>query len=112
MAEINWVKTVWIPAQINLKTEQASTAVYEFKTLNLKISAIENLDVRNWQGSADIVAPKVTVDIVDASLSDADTSSSVTFTFSEAVDPASVVLSVEGGTLSALTWNADHTGAT
>ena len=36
----------------------------------------------------------------------------VTFTFSEAVGPASVVLDIQGGTLSGLVWNATNTAAT
>ena len=43
--------------------------------------------------------PTVTVDIVAASLNDGDDNSQVTFTFSEAVNPASVVLDVQGGSL-------------
>ena len=56
--------------------------------------------------------PTVEVNIVDASLNDGDTQIEVTFTFSEAVSPASVVLDVQGGTLSALVWNATNTAAT
>ena len=63
--------------------------------------------------------PTVAVDIVDASLSDADNSSLVTFSFSEAVGASTVAnlasgagITVTGGTLSALTWNAAHTFAT
>ena len=57
----------------------------------------------------DRVNPTVTVTIVDAALSDGDASSVVTFTFIEAVDPASRwCMRRSGGTLSALTWNAAH----
>ena len=67
----------------------------------------------------DTVNPTVAVDIVDASLNDGDNSSLVTFSFSEAVDASTVAnlasgagITVTGGTLSALTWNAAHTFAT
>jgi hypothetical protein len=63
--------------------------------------------------------PTVVVDIVDTSLSDSDNNSNVTFTFSEKVSDTTVAtlasgagITVAGGTLSALTWNAGHTAAT
>src|SRR5262249_59609092 len=63
--------------------------------------------------------PGVAVDILDASLSDSDNNSQVTFTFSEQVSDATVAnlangagITVVGGTLSALSWNAAHTIAT
>ena len=45
--------------------------------------------------SINTVNPSVTVDIVDASLSDTDDNSGVTFTFSEAGRPLSIVLDVQ-----------------
>ncbi len=67
----------------------------------------------------DTLPPTVAVNIVDASLSDSDNSSVVTFTFSEKVSDATFAglasgagITVTGGTLSALTWNAGHTAAT
>src|SRR6185436_17218779 len=67
----------------------------------------------------DRLNPTVVVDVVDAALSDTDTNSSVTFTFSEKVSDATFAglasgagITVVGGTLSALTWNAGHTAAT
>ena len=67
----------------------------------------------------DTANPSVTVDIVDGSLSDTDNSSQVTFTFSEQVSDTTFNtlasgngITVTGGTLSALSWNAAHTVAT
>ena len=67
----------------------------------------------------DTANPSVVVDIVDASLSDGNNSSQVTFTFNEAVSDVMVAtlasgagITVVGGTVSALTWNAAHTVAT
>src|SRR6185369_12130139 len=56
--------------------------------------------------------PTIHVTNTDASLNDGNPSSEVTFSFSEAVVPGSVVLDVDGGTLSALTWNVGNTSAT
>ena len=59
------------------------------------------------------------VNIVDASLSDTDNSSEVTFTFSEKVSDATFGglasgsgITVAGGVLTALIWNVGHTAAT
>src|SRR4029079_19743936 len=69
--------------------------------------------------SIDRLNPTVAVDVVDAALSDGDTNSSVTFTFSEKVSDATfgglasgAGITVVGGALSALSWNAGHTAAT
>ncbi|RJT40545.1 adhesin [Mesorhizobium waimense] len=43
-AEISYFKNVWLPAHVNKSTGQADQSVYEFKTINLKISAIENIE--------------------------------------------------------------------
>ena len=52
--------------------------------------------------------PTVTVDIVDAALSDSDNSSVVTFTFSEApVDFTAADITAVGGTVTGLTVTAD-----
>jgi hypothetical protein len=57
--------------------------------------------------------PTVTVDIVDASLSDADNASQVTFTFSETVSGfTSADLTVAGGTLSGFSGSGDSYTAT
>src|SRR5207237_2742285 len=63
--------------------------------------------------------PTVQVDIVDASLSDSHNNSNVTFTFTQKVSDATLTslasspgITVTGGTLSALSWNAGHTAAT
>ena len=67
----------------------------------------------------DTANPSVIVNIVDGSLSDTDNSSQVTFTFSEQVSDTTFNtlasgngITVTGGTLSALSWNAAHTVAT
>ena len=60
----------------------------------------------------DRLNPTATVNIVDTVLTDADSASVVTFTFSEAVDQDSVAIALENGTLSELTWNAAGTAAT
>uniref|UniRef100_UPI00319E3B66 immunoglobulin-like domain-containing protein n=1 Tax=Mesorhizobium norvegicum TaxID=1085774 RepID=UPI00319E3B66 len=46
-AEVAYFKTVWLPAHVNKSTGQADQSVYEFKTINLKISAIENIDLKH-----------------------------------------------------------------
>ena len=51
MAEINYVKNVWLPAHLNTHTGQESNDVYTFKTLNLHITAIEKLVVLTDQGN-------------------------------------------------------------
>ncbi|WP_029586512.1 Ig-like domain-containing protein, partial [Bradyrhizobium sp. URHD0069] len=42
-AEINYFNTVWYPAHKNNQTGQADQTVYEFKSINLKVSAIEKI---------------------------------------------------------------------
>ena len=42
-AEINYFNTVWLPAHKNLQTGQADQSVYQFQSINLKISAIEQI---------------------------------------------------------------------
>jgi Ca2+-binding RTX toxin-like protein len=42
-AEINYFNNVWLPAHVNQSTGQADQSIYEFKSINLKISAIEKL---------------------------------------------------------------------
>ena len=93
---------------------------------SVTVAAGSYTDVAGNLGSAgsdtvpiDTRNPTVAVDIVDASLSDPDNSSLVTFSFSEAVGASTVAnlasgagITVTGGTLSALTWNAAHTFAT
>ncbi|WLA94664.1 Ig-like domain-containing protein [Bradyrhizobium elkanii] len=56
MAEISYYKNVWVPAHINAQTGQADQTVYTFQTLDLKVSAIEKVEIRNWSGSLDITA--------------------------------------------------------
>ncbi|TIP80954.1 MAG: hypothetical protein E5X63_29680, partial [Mesorhizobium sp.] len=42
-AEINYFNNVWLPAHVNKSTGQADQSIYEFQSINLKISAIEKL---------------------------------------------------------------------
>ncbi|RVD39104.1 tandem-95 repeat protein [Mesorhizobium sp. M4A.F.Ca.ET.020.02.1.1] len=42
-AEVAYFKNIWLPAHVNKSTGQADQSVYEFKTINLKISAIEKI---------------------------------------------------------------------
>ncbi|MBA1145393.1 cadherin domain-containing protein, partial [Mesorhizobium neociceri] len=50
-AEIAYVKNVWLPAHISAQTGQADSSVYTFKTLDLKITGIEQIVVLNEQGT-------------------------------------------------------------
>ncbi|MCA6126333.1 hypothetical protein J6500_31240, partial [Bradyrhizobium sp. WSM 1704] len=79
----------------------------------------DNLASNTDTATVDTQNPTVVVEIVDGALSDGDNNSNVTFTFSEAVSAATVAtlaegagITVVGGTLSALSWAADHTSAT
>ena len=42
-AEINYFNTVWLSDHKNLQTGQADQSVYQFQSINLKISAIEQI---------------------------------------------------------------------
>ena len=42
-AEINYFNTVWLLAHKNLQTGQADQSVYQFQSINLKVSAIEQI---------------------------------------------------------------------
>jgi Ca2+-binding RTX toxin-like protein len=116
MAEIAYAQA-WVAAQLNSNTGQASTATYTFQTLNLQITQVECLQIRNQYGYSDYTAPTASVAITDANLSDGDNSSDVTITFSEAVTGFSNAdVTVVGGTLSALsssdggvTWTGTFT---
>ncbi|MCA6122785.1 hypothetical protein J6500_12885, partial [Bradyrhizobium sp. WSM 1704] len=78
--EIKYFRDIWVPAHLNAQTGQADQTFYTFKTLNLQASAVEKVVVLDSTGRV-----PVTVDIVDASLSDGDNSSLVTFSFLGAV---------------------------
>jgi hypothetical protein len=41
--EIAYFNNVWLPAHKNQQAGQADQAVYEFRSINLKISAIESI---------------------------------------------------------------------
>ncbi|KLK92625.1 hypothetical protein AA309_13070 [Microvirga vignae] len=53
-AEIAYYKNQWVPAHLNAQTGQADQAVYTFKTLNLQVSAIEKVVVKDAYGNATI----------------------------------------------------------
>jgi len=93
MTEIAYVQTTWLPKQLNTNTGQAGNGVYQFQTLNLKIVQVESVEIRNQFGYADYQAPTVSVNIVDDSLNDGHDHSTVTFTFTEAIDVSSFTLS-------------------
>src|SRR5262245_22462080 len=42
-AEIDYFKNTWLPAHVNKNTGQADQSVYQFQSINLKISAIEKI---------------------------------------------------------------------
>jgi len=105
----------WIASQTNSKTGQASSAEFVFDTLNLRISQIESIVLKNQNGSTDITPPPVpTVDLVAAS----DTGSSDTDdltrddtpTFSGIAEAGAKVELFLDGT-AAGTATADGTGA-
>jgi Ca2+-binding RTX toxin-like protein len=75
----------WISQQINKNTGQAGAAVFQFQTLNLKITQVEALEIRHFRGAEDTKAPTaVSVMMSDTALKIGDTST-VTVTFSEKV---------------------------
>ena len=105
----------WVEAQKNANTGQAGNATFTFQTLNLQITQIESISIRNQFGFEDITSPTVVVNIVDPSLSDNNNSSVVTFTFSEVpVGFSSADITVSGGALSGLTQDlaGDPSGKT
>ena len=106
-AEIDYVQNIWIPAQKNANTGQTGPAIYQFKTINLQISQVETIDIRNFNGSTDIIGPKlISVTMSDTALKIGDTST-VTVTFSEAVTFDNSDVTVEHGTLSTFTSSPD-----
>nr|MEC6698099.1 Ig-like domain-containing protein [Sphingobium sp. SJ10-10] len=107
-AEIDYVQNIWIPAQKNANTGQTGPAIYQFKTINLQISQVETIDIRNFNGSTDIIGPKlISVTMSDTALKIGDTST-VTVTFSEKVlDFDNSDVTVEHGTLSTFTSSPD-----
>ncbi|MHC2825684.1 phage-related protein [Bradyrhizobium huanghuaihaiense] len=50
-AEIAYVRNVWLPQHINAQTGQADSSTYTFKTLDLKITGIEQIVVLNAEGT-------------------------------------------------------------
>ncbi|MGX1321793.1 hypothetical protein AB7M17_005246 [Bradyrhizobium sp. USDA 377] len=50
-AEIAYVRNVWLPQHINTQTRQADSSTYTFKTLDLKITGIEQIVVLNAEGT-------------------------------------------------------------
>ncbi|MBR0875608.1 VCBS domain-containing protein, partial [Bradyrhizobium tropiciagri] len=65
-AEISYYKNVWVPAHVNAKTGQADGTVYTFKTLNLQVAAIENVEVRDSFGVLTIAAKADTASATEA----------------------------------------------
>ncbi|WP_439393019.1 VCBS domain-containing protein [Bradyrhizobium sp. PMVTL-01] len=49
--EIYYYKNVWVPAHTSQNTSQADQSVYTFKTINLQVSAIEKVEVRDSNGN-------------------------------------------------------------
>ncbi|MER9586548.1 Ig-like domain-containing protein, partial [Mesorhizobium sp. M0276] len=66
----------FIAANSNTNTGQAGQAEFTFTTINLKVSAIEQITVLDGDGRVPVF-----VNIVDSSLNDNDNNSVVTFTF-------------------------------
>ncbi|RUZ78462.1 adhesin [Mesorhizobium sp. M7A.F.Ca.US.006.01.1.1] len=66
----------FIAANSNSNTGQAGQAEFTFTTINLKVSAIEQVNVLDINGHVPVY-----VNIVDSALSDSDNNSVVTFTF-------------------------------
>ncbi|WLA51718.1 Ig-like domain-containing protein [Bradyrhizobium elkanii] len=50
-AEIAYVRNVWLPQHISAQTGQADSSTYTFKTLDLKITGIEQIVVLNAEGT-------------------------------------------------------------
>ncbi|WFU36302.1 VCBS domain-containing protein [Bradyrhizobium brasilense] len=65
-AEISYYKNVWVPAHISAQTGQADGAIYTFKTLNLQVSAIEKVEVRDASGNLTIAAAADTASATEA----------------------------------------------
>ncbi|MGY4224881.1 VCBS repeat-containing protein [Bradyrhizobium sp. USDA 4503] len=65
-AEISYYKNVWVPAHISAQTGQADGTVYSFKTLNLQVSAIEKVEVRDASGNLTIAATADTASATEA----------------------------------------------
>ncbi|WP_375049593.1 VCBS domain-containing protein [Bradyrhizobium sp. 8-10B] len=65
-AEISYYKNTWVPAHINAQTGQADGTIYTFKTLNLQVSAIEKVEVRDASGNLTIAATADTASATEA----------------------------------------------
>ncbi|MGY4406904.1 VCBS domain-containing protein [Bradyrhizobium sp. USDA 3315] len=65
-AEISYYKNVWVPAHISAQTGQADGTIYTFKTLNLQVSAIEKVEVRDASGNLTIAATADTASATEA----------------------------------------------
>ena len=67
MAEIAQAK-IWVEAQKNANTGQAGTATFTFTTINLTITQVEKIEIRNQYGNTDytVLAPSAP-DLVAAS---------------------------------------------
>ncbi|MGF6313551.1 VCBS repeat-containing protein, partial [Bradyrhizobium sp. i1.8.4] len=65
-AEISYYKNIWVPAHISAQTGQADGTIYTFKTLNLQVSAIEKVEVRDASGNLTIAATADTASATEA----------------------------------------------
>jgi len=73
LAEIAFAQS-WIAAQKNLNTGQSSPATYEFKTLNLQISQVESIVIKDSTGAF----PTPTIDLHASSDSGTSTTDNIT----------------------------------
>jgi VCBS repeat-containing protein len=65
-AEISYYKNSWVPLHISAQTGQADGTIYTFKTLNLQVSAIEKVEVRDAFGNLTIAAAGDTASATEA----------------------------------------------
>ena len=65
-AEISYYKNIWVPAHISAQTGQADGTIYTFKTLDLQVSAIEKVEVRDAFGVLTIAAAADTASATEA----------------------------------------------
>ena len=103
MAEIAYAQA-WVAAQLNANTGQASPATYTFKTLNLQITQVETIQIRNQYGNSDYLKPDApTIDLKsssDSGSSDSDNlTNDTTPTLTGTAEAGSTVNVYEGSTL-------------
>jgi Ca2+-binding RTX toxin-like protein len=103
MAEIAYAQA-WVAAQLNANTGQASPATYTFKTLNLQITQVETIQIRNQYGNSDYLKPDApTIDLKassDSGSSDTDNlTNDTTPTLTGTAEAGSTVRVYEGSTV-------------